>query len=238
MESLSNYLIKNTPPSMYYMPNFISHSEEESILQKIPAQRWISLSNRRLQAIPTQLTAKNILLASKLPAWLEKPIIERLNRLKVFEGAPHGINHCLVNEYLPGQGIMPHEDGDAYYPIVATVSLGGTIVLDVTTKNAGTDNEPASRQDEAMSWRVIQEPRSLLITTGSAYVDTLHGIAERDVDRDLTTSSVANWDLLAKPELFEEDGGQNRRTPRISLTLRDVNKVSSAGNRVFGRPKP
>jgi alkylated DNA repair protein alkB family protein 6 len=33
-------------------------------------------------------------------------------------------NHVLLNEYLPGQGISPHLDGDLFYPTIATVSLG------------------------------------------------------------------------------------------------------------------
>ena len=35
------------------------------------------------------------------------------------------INHVLVNEYKPGDGIMPHTDGPAYVPIVATITTGG-----------------------------------------------------------------------------------------------------------------
>lgn len=36
-------------------------------------------------------------------------MVARIEKLGIFDSAPHGINHCLVNEYLPGQGIMPHE---------------------------------------------------------------------------------------------------------------------------------
>jgi len=47
----------------------------------------------------------------------------------------------LLNEYLPGQGILPHEDGGAYWPVVGTVSLGGVVVLDVYEKRKGEDGE-------------------------------------------------------------------------------------------------
>ena len=40
-------------------------------------------------------------------------------------------NHVLVNEYLPGQGIMPHTDGPAFFPMVSTVSLGSHTFLDL-----------------------------------------------------------------------------------------------------------
>lgn len=39
-------------------------------------------------------------------------------------------NHVLINEYLPGQGIMPHEDGPAFYPVISTISLGSHTILD------------------------------------------------------------------------------------------------------------
>ena len=35
------------------------------------------------------------------------------------------MNHVLVNEYQPGQGIMAHTDGPAYSTVVATITTGG-----------------------------------------------------------------------------------------------------------------
>jgi len=196
-------------------------------VDQIPANRWTQLTHRRLQSVPSQLTANNTLIASPLPTWLGKPIVDRIHSLQVFADAPHGINHCLINEYLPGQGIMPHEDGGAYHPVVATVSLGGTLILDVTER--GTESPKR--------WRVLQEPRSLLLTTGEAYTETLHGIAEVTEDRDLGPETVANWSLLGNRGVIEGGGGVNRRTTRISLTYRDVKKVSNVGSKIFGKPR-
>lgn len=176
------------------------------------------------------------MLASQLPDWLSKPVIERINALEIFKGAAHGINHCLVNEYLPGQGILPHEDGAAYHPVTATVSLGGTIVLEVTTK-PDEDNE-SQRSQGMQSWRIVQEPRSLLVTSGDAYSNTLHGIAEVEIDRDLDASTVANWNLLGNNATIQEADSCSHRTTRISLTLRDVKKVSTLGSRLLGRSRP
>lgn len=50
-------------------------------------------------------------------------------------------NHVLVNEYLPGQGIMPHEDGAAYRPVVATVSLGSAAVVEFWPKERDKDKD-------------------------------------------------------------------------------------------------
>ena len=140
----------------------------------------------------------------------------------IFSNSPHGgPNHCLINEYQPGQGIHPHEDGNAYYPVVATVSLGSHIVLDVRSKG-GANNA---------GWRILQEPRSLLITTGELYTECLHGIDGVKVDEDVTSETITNWDLLGDKEPFRV--GSAERETRTSLTFRDVKKVQKLGN-AFG----
>jgi alkylated DNA repair protein alkB family protein 6 len=125
------------------------------------------------------LGAKDTLLAEQLPAWLVDPVATRLRAISVtrprsaeqlaaaggedegcshiFAASPHGgPNHVLINEYEPGQGIMPHEDGAAYWPVVATISLGSAIVFDIYEKNphgGGGEKQP--------KWRVLQEARRL-----------------------------------------------------------------------------
>lgn len=132
---------------------------------------------------------------------------------------------------------MPHEDGDAYFPVVATISLGGSLVLDVTEKR-NTDGDPASgEEEEPKRWRVLQEPRSLLLTTGSAYTDTLHGITEITEDSNLGPETVANWGLLGDGKAIEGNGGRNARTDRVSLTYRDVKKVSNVASKLFGKTR-
>lgn len=169
------------------------------------------------------------------------PIVSRFDELGVFKGSPHGVNHCLINEYLPGQGIMPHEDGAAYYPVVATVSLGSSLVLTVTNKPHGSEDPSPGieRSEQRRSWRILQEPRSLLVTSGAAYTDTLHGIADVTEDSDLNATTIANWTLLGDNtrQKIVDNGGHSTRTKRISLTYRDVKKVSAVGSKIFGRPK-
>lgn len=125
---------------------------------------------------------------------------------------------------------MPHEDGSAYASVVATVSLGSSLVLDIIAKP-----EPEADGEQCRCpARIFQEPRSLLITTGHAYSDLIHGIAPIEVDEDLNVNTVANWRLLANTQALEEAEGKNIRGTRISLTYRDVLKVSSAANKVLG----
>lgn len=116
---------------------------------------------------------------------------------------------------------MPHKDGAAYHPVVCTVSLGSSLCLEIyATKEDGT-------REAVPRFKILQEPRSLLITTDELYTDFLHGIAEVEQEVDLDQSSVANWDLLRSPETFNE--GKFQRSTRTSLTYRDVIKVSKLG---------
>ncbi|KAH9900348.1 Alkbh6 protein [Xylariomycetidae sp. FL2044] len=233
---LDQVRIRNLPSVAYYITDFITEDEECIILEKTasaPKPRWKQLTHRRLQTWPSDLV-NNKLIDAPLPAWLEDPILSRLKSLPlseesnvdIFHDSPHGKpNHVLVNEYPPGVGIMPHKDGAAYYPVVATVSLGAGLCLDIyKTKSDGTfDTDPA--------WRVFQEPRSLLITSGTLYTEFLHGIASIDVDDNLSGETVANWELLRSVADLQD--GKNLRKTRTSLTYRDVKGVSKLGNK-FG----
>jgi alkylated DNA repair protein alkB homolog 6 len=191
------------------------------------------LAHRRLQTWPSDLT-KDTLLYSPLPDWLIEPVIPRLlaitkdngNDRNIFSNSPHHApNHVLVNEYLPGQGIMPHKDGSAYHPVVCTVSLGASLCLEIYGTNENGTNETEPR------WRILQEPRSLLITTDDLYTEYLHGIADIKADVDLSHETIANWSLLRSPNDFAD--GISQRQTRTSLTYRDVLKVSKLGSK-FG----
>ncbi|KAM0343263.1 hypothetical protein ACHAPU_008713 [Fusarium lateritium] len=238
--SLEHARITLLPQTAYYIPNFITEEEEHMILHKIssaPKPRWKQLTKRRLQTWPSDLV-NNKLLDAPLPAWLQEPVISRLLSLpakdsetgNVFDNSPHKKpNHVLINEYPPGIGIMPHKlsthhDGAAYWPVVCTVSLGASLCL----------NWHRSKDDGALdptpAWRILQEPRSLLITTDQLYTDYLHGIADIEEDVDLSADTVANWDMLRSPDTYSS--GRSVRQTRTSLTYRDVLQVSKIGNKL------
>ncbi|KAF7547987.1 hypothetical protein G7046_g8832 [Stylonectria norvegica] len=219
--SLEEARIANLPATAYYIPDFISEEEERLILQKIaaaPKPRWKQLTHRRLQTWPSDLV-QNKLLDGPLPPWLESPVVARLLSLpveqassgNVFDQSPHARpNHVL--------------DGAAYWPVVCTVSLGASSCLDIhrSKEDGALDPEPA--------WRILQEPRSLLITTEQLYTDYLHGIADIAEDVNLSSDTVANWSLLRSRDSLSD--GCNVRQTRTSLTYRDVLKVSKVTNKL------
>ena len=177
-----------------------------------------------------------------------------------FTSTKHKIpNHVLINEYPPGVGIAPHEDGPAYAPVVATVSLGDAVVLDIYPKESN-NNEKEEENDEKVGEdcdgttegrrrkgghsRILLEPRSLFVTTENAYTSCLHGIQDVKVDEELGVDVVANWGSTAQGSNDEDwnrekVGGRldrNVRTAtRVSLTYRDVLKVKDVGKLVFGK---
>ena len=145
-----------------------------------------------------------------------------MNDLGIFADSPHSeANHCLLNEYEPGQGIMPHTDGPAYYSVTATISLSSHAVLEIYEKNE------QGERNSGPTWRILQESGSLLVTMGEMYRDTLHGIAEVMRDENLNSDSIVNWRLLGDVTPYE--GGTADRDVRVSLTYRDVLKVSKLG---------
>lgn len=200
---------------------------------------------------------RETLIPEPLPPWLVQypPLIERLTQVSpAFAQSKHQKpNHCLLNEYLPGQGIMPHEDGGAYFPCVATVSLGSYTLLDIykwaedgpkpSPSGPAADGaapppaETRARAREASPcFSILQERRSLLITTGGAYRNFLHGIAERRHDGSQQLATVINAERLTDEELkkkvvaavggAKENELELERQTRYSLTFRDVEKVS------------
>lgn len=104
-------------------------------------------------------------------------------------------------------------------------------MLDVKPKVNDTTSEYIGK---AQGWRVLQEPRSLLITTGKLYTDCLHGISEVTIDGNLGHESIANWNLLGDWTPFAK--GQAARERRVSLTFRDVIRVKKLG-KAFGGMK-
>ncbi|KAF3445178.1 hypothetical protein FNV43_RR14872 [Rhamnella rubrinervis] len=184
------------------------------------------------------------LISQELPPWLTK------TTQKVYEDSgifPLPINHVLVNEYLPNQGIMPHQDGPAYFPVVAIISLGSPAVMDFTPHSSlrflpstctNNDKEescdkvaPAVERDEWLDnhhpFSVLLMPRSLLIFKDTAYSDYLHGIKDTELqcfDGVLNEVEALN-EQVRDCTVSRDIKSIHRTTNRISLTCRTVMKV-------------
>ncbi|MBW0472457.1 hypothetical protein O181_012172 [Austropuccinia psidii MF-1] len=144
-------------PAVYLIPDYLSEPEESYLTTKVdevgnsnaivqPDGRlsirsggWQSVAGRRSMQWGGTLSPKGRLLPQRLPGFMNQDwpnVFQRLQDfdlfkpLDSFQSVPTPPNHCLVNEYLPGQGILPHQDGPAYFSTVATLSLESDIVYD------------------------------------------------------------------------------------------------------------
>ncbi|XP_069500412.1 alpha-ketoglutarate-dependent dioxygenase alkB homolog 6 [Ambystoma mexicanum] len=223
LHALETFRVIQTPPTVYYFPNFITESEEASLLQQVysaPKPKWVHLSGRKLQNWGG-LPHPRGMLAECLPDWLHK-YAEKISSLGMFGGKV--ANHVLVNEYLPGEGIMPHEDGPLYFPTVTTISLGSHTLLDFyhpvsRQQERNSEQDPTLQtEEERHLLSLLVEPRSLLVLKDDMYVKYLHGI--KNVTTDVITNKVANADRCSV-----EHGERLDRGTRVSLTIRHVPKV-------------
>ncbi|XP_072960440.1 alkylated DNA repair protein ALKBH6 homolog isoform X1 [Typha angustifolia] len=218
---LEDYIVGSLP-TVFYIPNFITESEHAQLLHhiyEVPPSRWKSLKNRRLQNWGGLVHEKG-LLPQELPPWLTKITQKICQQTSLF---PSAINHVLVNEYLPDQGIMPHQDGPAYFPVVAILSLGSPVVIDFTphqrlkectsneikteesmelragkTETDGSSNVALCREeDDPRDCSLLLTPCSLLIFKDQAYSDYLHGIQDTELHR---LDKVVN---ISGPELTQ-----------------------------------
>ncbi|KAJ3071943.1 Alpha-ketoglutarate-dependent dioxygenase alkB 6 [Podochytrium sp. JEL0797] len=247
------------PPTFTYIPDFITIEEEQRLLAKVasaPLPKWTSLKNRRLQNWgSTPIAAKgNTALKERMPDWLEslaaRICTENPMAFRFGEAQQLVPNHCLVNEYNPGQGIMPHLDGPAYKPTVATVSLGEYTVLEffkrrnlddsMTDSMDANDSDPddvdESPKRRKPDFRFLIQRRSLVILQDEMYECFLHGIAENSED-EVSAITINNWSKTGLDGLAKKDGSVilKRIETRVSLTFRVAAKVSKLN--LFGKKR-
>ncbi|XP_078152365.1 oxidoreductase [Carex rostrata] len=230
-------------PTVIYIPNFISDSEQAELLHhinQVPALRWKSLKNRRLQNWGGVVHEKG-LLPQELPPWLKKITCRICQQTGLF---PSAINHVLINEYLPHQGIMPHQDGPAYFPVVAIISLMSPVVIEFTPHQRLRDpnldevimkeSEVNEKNDGQKNCSLLLMPCSMVIFKDQAYSDYLHGIQDSELhslDKVVNIAKCPEFKQTnSSPEELELSGiEQNnvykRTNTRVSLTCRLVLKV-------------
>ncbi|CAG4993321.1 unnamed protein product [Colias eurytheme] len=210
---LDKHRVTSIDPTAYYISEFISEEEEKNIINNIyatPKPKWTQLSNRRLQnwgGIPHNKG----MIAETIPPWLDQ-YLERIHSLNLMGG--NKPNHVLVNEYTPGQGILPHLDGSLFYPTITTISIASHIVLNFYEPL--TDNK--SMQPV---FSFLLEPRSLLVLQDELFKHYLHGIDE--VKQDTIDDSILNLNMCSNR--YSKGSVVDRQT-RISLTIRHVPKTT------------
>ncbi|KAM5132848.1 alpha-ketoglutarate-dependent dioxygenase alkB homolog 6 isoform 2-T2 [Callospermophilus lateralis] len=159
--ALEPFRVEQAPPVIYYVPDFISKEEEEYLLRQVfnaPKPKWTQLSGRKLQNWGGLPHPKGMV-PERLPPWLQR-YVDKVSDLSLFGGLP--ANHVLVNQYLPGEGIMPHEDGPLYYPTVSTISLGSHTMLDFYEPRQPEDDDPIEQDLARQALCQLSPSRNIL----------------------------------------------------------------------------
>ncbi|BGO95223.1 hypothetical protein NBRC10512_002987 [Rhodotorula toruloides] len=224
---------------------------------------WKELNGRRsMYWGGTVLPNSHSLVPAPFPAFMDgqwPDVLGRIAETGVFDelkaegadlkgkGKERGANHCLVNEYLPSQGILPHTDGPAYHPLTATLSLSSHTILSLRSPpswlsspspSTTSASQKASDAKEVEKVDVFLPARSLVLLSGKLYEEWLHGIQPLEVSEPESLRGCANWEQYwdsrlaacegeeAKEEVRKERGNVEekgwKREKRISLTCRKV----------------
>jgi len=178
------------------------------LVNQAPESAWVTLKTRRLQNWGG--VVQEDMKREALPCWLEK-LCGSLHASGLFAARP---NHVLINEYRPGQGILPHTDGPRYFPRVATLSLGSSAVMEFHKCHADT------KKPQGHAFSVFLPRRSLLLFTDSLYSDYLHSIPGREVD-------YRDEKMVVQPppgvlDVLVDARDRWMRGTRVSLTIRIV----------------
>jgi hypothetical protein len=178
----------------YTVENIIDPIEERMIIDFINSDnnRWVGqlgTGTRRHQnwgGLPGQ---RDLV---ELPAVFVK-LIDILMVNKIFPENQRP-NHVLINEYKDGCGLIPHDDGPLYIPIVAVISLGSTL-LSYWTKSSNGQGEPFGS--------IYLKSRACHVTSADLYLNYLHGIVTSKEDIISSNCWNSNDDDITYGAMFE-----------------------------------
>ncbi len=203
--------------TIVYCTDFLSEEEETICIENIDAlHSWTVLTSgrRKVQSWGKVVPGFSNTCGDTLPLFLQS-----LSKFLVDEGffsISTPPNNVLINQYEPGQGIMPHTDGPAYHPTAVILSLCSDALMmfspNVATYRIGLDSTDPIEA-------IILRRRSILSFSDEAYTGYLHSIAE------VASETVNSTQTCPVVNMKESKGFQGEvilREKRISLTFRHV----------------
>ena len=158
-------------PGLRYIPNYLSQSEQENLLEWIDNQPWLNDLKRRIQEYgyhhDLHRRDNDASYLGPLPEWL-LPLAQRVYRDGLIEALP---DQVVIHETMPGQGITAQIDcRTCYGDSTLSVSMGSPCVM-VFTHTKDRREVP-----------VLLAPGSLLALHGEARRDWKRGVRARKVD--------------------------------------------------------
>ncbi|MBI4446899.1 MAG: alpha-ketoglutarate-dependent dioxygenase AlkB [Acidobacteria bacterium] len=159
-------------PGLGYVSDYLTTEEEQELLSVIDVQPWLSDLKRRVQHYGYRYDYKRrsvdrSMYLGPLPEWAAELAAGLVGDGWVTERP----DQLIINEYLPGQGILGHVDCiPCFSDTIVSISLGSSCVMVFTHRRTGVQ-EP-----------VLLEPRSLVVLKGEARYQWKHGIPARKTD--------------------------------------------------------
>lgn len=176
-----------------YIKDYINEYQHDWLLTEIDKYEWLRDLKRRVQHYGFKYDYKvrkvNLdMRIGDLPEWLKR-LSQKLDK----DGhIKKRADQVIINEYLPGQGISAHIDCEpCFEDTIVSLSLGAGCIMYFTNK-----------EDKTRKIPIWLAPRSLIVLSGEARYEWLHGIAARKSD--------------------EWEGIKYERQRRVSLTFRKV----------------
>lgn len=209
--------MNNPIPGLYYIPDAVGPDHLAEVNEALQNEtRWFSVgggkNSRKVMhygykynygggihtnpapALPDAFTHLRLGLISTLEDITRDP----MSALTAESVSKEKFDQCIVNKYLPGQGIGAHIDSHAYGAIVASYTFSSGAFMEFT---GACDNNKYTREE------IWTEPNSLYIMTGKARYEYKHAMVGR-----LTDKIPGN----GKPSVIVNRG------ERISITFRSV----------------
>ena len=180
-------------PGIQYIEDYINQNQHDWLLTEIDKHQWLNDLKRRVQhyGFKYNYKARKVdmdMHIGELPEWLKK----LSQMLHTDEYMPEVADQVIINEYKPGQGISSHIDCEpCFKDTIVSLSLGSGCIMDFTNKS-----------DKKKKIPVWLAPKSLVVLSGKARYEWLHGIPARKSD--------------------ERNGQKYKRQRRVSLTFRKV----------------
>ena len=195
------------------VPNFVTPAEERRILERIASAAWLRDLNRRVQHYGFKYDYRSPSARDRavpFPPWTEH-MARRL--LQYFDGVLP--SQCIVNEYLPGQGIGMHADHRDFGAVVASLSLADDWPMRFRPRNA----RPYVRQG-APGDRVLTLPRrsSVLVLRRQARHAWMHGIDPSDTANRRATRVSARSRLTAASAMRWVNRSASAQSPGNSMS--------------------
>ncbi len=163
------------PAGLYYIDNIVS----EQFLRKLT--KWIESEERNYFPVSDHPNARMVIhygykydysRNGKIQKAPSMPKIIKKLRRKIKKSIDVDIpkfNQCIINRYLPGQGIGPHIDKNIFGEYIACFTVGGGAEMEFCKENLG-------------RYCIYTEPGSLYVMSGESRHNWTHQMRSRKKD--------------------------------------------------------